>query len=147
MRYTALSFVVAALAALPVPCLAIQPMADVSAFEKRVERISAADLKADAATLFRVIESVHPGLYRYNTKEQMAANVAALDAAFEHDLTREQAFLVLSQFTAKIKCDHTYLNPSNQSKAVVAELFLGQDKVPFLLPLDRWANDHHPRLQ
>ena len=137
MRYTALSLVIAALAALPVECRAVQSAAEMPSVEKRGDRISAADLKADAATLVRVLESVHPGLHRYNTREQMAANVAALDAAFDHDLTRQEAFLALSQFTAKIKCGHTYPNPNNQSKAVAAELFSGQDKLPFYF---RWID-------
>ncbi len=95
------------------------------------DRIASADMRADAVILRKALETIHPGLYRYNTRSQMAAHFDALDAAFSHDLSRQQAFLALSQFTATIKCGHTFQNPNNQSRAVVTSLFLRQDKVPF----------------
>ncbi len=99
------------------------------------ERIAAVDLKADLSILRQALEAIHPGLYRYNTKEQMATTIAALEADFERDQTRQEAFLALSRFTATIKCGHTFPNPHNQSKSVVSKLFLRQDKVPFYF---RW---------
>ncbi|MBL8764271.1 MAG: peptidase S41 [Phycisphaerae bacterium] len=116
---------------------AAEPPAPAIAAGQPAERIAAADLKADLLTLRRALEVVHPGLYRYNTKETMAAHFATLEAALERDQTRQEAFLALSRFTAKIKCGHTFLNPSNQSKAVVADLFLRRDKVPFYF---RWID-------
>ncbi len=98
-------------------------------------RIAAADLQADLAVLRRAFEELHPGLHRYATPAQRALDFAAVADAFQRDLTRPEAFLELSRFTAKIRCGHTFLNPANQSKAVVNELFSGQDKVPFCF---RW---------
>lgn len=99
--------------------------------------LTAADLGSDLSILRQAYEAIHPGLYRYNTKEQMATHFAVLETAWGHDSTAAEAFLALAQFTAKIKCGHTFPNPNNQSKAVVAELFMRQDKVPFYF---RWID-------
>ncbi len=93
-------------------------------------KIAAADLQADAALLRRVYGELHPGLFRYNTREQMEANFASLDESFRHDLTVREAFLEISRFTAKIKCGHTQPNPYNQSKAVEDAVFKRPDKLP-----------------
>lgn len=93
------------------------------------------DLQADAALLRRAFEAVHPGLHRYHTPDSMDKAFAALEHALSRDQTVREAFLTLSAFTASIKCGHTYLNPTNQSKAIVNELFSAADKVPFTF---RW---------
>jgi len=96
-----------------------------------VAMLSSAQLKADVAILRRALEELHPGLYRSNTKTQMDAAFAQLDAACSRDLSREQAFLALSKFTAGIRCGHTFLNPTNQSRETARELFERHDKIPF----------------
>lgn len=99
--------------------------------------IPAEALQADLDTLQRAMEAVHPGLYRSNTPEQMAANFAATRAAFSKGMTRVDAFIELSKLTAKIRCGHTYPSPYNQSKQVMAELTQGSHRVPFEF---RWLN-------
>ncbi len=99
--------------------------------------IAATGLAADFAVLRRTLEQLHPGLYRYNTREQMQANFAALRDAWSKDLTRREAFLTLTAFTAKIRCGHTFPNPHNQSKAVAKELFAAADKLPLAF---RWID-------
>lgn len=93
--------------------------------------LKAADLQADVAILRSAYEQMHPGLYRYNTKEQMDAAIAALATQLNHDQSLEQAYLAFSGFAAKVKCGHTYANFFNQPKSVVQELFQGQNRVPF----------------
>lgn len=99
--------------------------------------IPAQQLQADLAILRRAYEELHPGLYRYNSKDQMEASFKALEAELSHDLTLRQAYLALSVFLAKIKCGHTYANFYNQPEPVVEALFKGQDKVPFYF---RWID-------
>ncbi len=99
--------------------------------------IPAADLRADVLILRRAYETMHPGLYRYNTPEQMDAAFRALDAEFATDRTLADAYLAFSVFAAKVKCGHTYANFFNQSDAVVAALF-DAPRVPFLF---RWLGD------
>ena len=93
--------------------------------------LKAGDLQADVAILRLAYEELHPGLYRYNTKNQMDAAFEALALQLNHDQSRQDAYLALSVFAAKIKCGHTYANFFNQPKVVVQELFLGQNRVPF----------------
>lgn len=99
--------------------------------------IPAQQLQADLAILRRAYEELHPGLYRYNSKEQMDARFKALEAELSRDLTLQQAYLTLSVFLAKVKCGHTYANFFNQPDPVVEALFKGQDKVPFYF---RWID-------
>ncbi len=96
--------------------------------------LSARDLLADVVILRRAFETLHPGLYRYNTAEQMDAAFLALRSEFQDDRTLADAYLAFSVFAAKIKCGHTYANFYNQTKAVQEALFRGS-RVPFYF---RW---------
>ena len=93
--------------------------------------LKASDLQADVAVLRHAYEALHPGLYRYNTKSQMDAAFEALGTQLNHDQSRQDAYLALSTFAAKVKCGHSYANFFNQPKVVVQELFVDQNKVPF----------------
>lgn len=93
--------------------------------------IASADLRSDLAVLRRAYEELHPGLYRYNTKQQMAAHFAAAEREFARDMTLGEAYLVFSRLLGTVKCGHTYMNFYNQPKSVVAELFKGRNRVPF----------------
>lgn len=97
--------------------------------------IPAEKLQADFEIFRRVYEELHPGLYRYNSKDRMDAEFKALRAELARDLTLREAYLAFSIFLAKIKCGHSYANFYNQPKAVADELFKGRDKVPFYF---RW---------
>ncbi len=96
------------------------------------------DLQADAMILRRAYETLHPGLYRYNSKGQMDVAFVALDKALDHDQTLQEAFLAFSEFAAKVRCGHTQANPFNQSKDVVEALFKSSTRLPFYFEwLDR----------
>ncbi len=99
--------------------------------------LSASDLLADAGLVRRAYEELHPGLYRYNDKAAMDAHFAALEQALAQDQPLSQAFLAFSRFAATIECGHTQANPFNQSKALVAALFSGANRVPFYF---RWID-------
>jgi hypothetical protein len=100
-------------------------------------QIRAADLQADVAILRRAYETLHPGLYRYNTPAQIDAAFRALELEFQQDRTLAETYLAFSVLAAKIKCSHTYANFFNQSKAVQAALFQGP-RIPFTF---RWLGD------
>jgi hypothetical protein len=97
--------------------------------------ITSAKLLEDVDVLQRVYESAHPGLYRYNTKPQMAKHFEALRAEFSRDRTLAEAYVAVSQFLAKVKCGHTYANFFNQPNDIVRSLFAGRNRVPFCF---RW---------
>lgn len=85
----------------------------------------------DVDVLQQAYEALHPGLYRYNTPEQMRAQFDQLRAEFYRDRTLGDAYLAFSRLAAQVKCGHTYANFYNQSKAVQRALFEGDDRVPF----------------
>lgn len=99
--------------------------------------ISSRELLEDMAIMRQAYETLHPGLYRYNTKEQMNAHFQALEMEFGRDRTLDEAYLSISIFLAKIKCGHTYANFYNQKKDIVAALFKKQDRLPFYF---RWLS-------
>lgn len=89
------------------------------------------DVSSDIALLRDAYETLHPGLYRYNTPREMNARFDALARAWSRPQTRAEAYLSLSRFLATVKCGHTYANFYNQSEAVQAELFDAQRLLPF----------------
>lgn len=95
------------------------------------DRLAAADLLADLGTLRSALEAIHPGLYRYQTRAEFDARCAALAERWGGGRTVAETFLDLSEFTAAIRCGHTFLNPFNQSKAVRAALLGGKVHLPF----------------
>lgn len=88
-------------------------------------------LRTDIDILQETYETLHPGLYRYNTPARMRARFEALRRDWSADQTRAQAYLSLSRFLASIQCGHTYANFYNQSEAVRAELFDPWPRLPF----------------
>jgi hypothetical protein len=112
-----------------------QATAPATAQAIRPERmLRAADLQADVAILKRTYEALHPGLYRYNTPDEMDAAFRALARAFEQDRTLAEAYVAFSVFAATVKCGHTYPNFFNQPKSVAKALFEAP-RVPFYF---RW---------
>jgi hypothetical protein len=99
--------------------------------------VPSAKLLADVDVLERVYETAHPGLYRYNTKERMARHFRNLRKEFARDRSLAQAYIVISQFLAILKCGHTYTNFVNQPQEIVSALFAGKNRVPFCF---RWLN-------
>lgn len=93
--------------------------------------IPAEGLKEDARTVREALETLHPGLYRFNTREQMDAHFDAFEQAFSSDLTLREAYLALSKLAGAIRCGHTFASFYNQSQPVAQEVFEGQDKLPF----------------
>lgn len=96
-----------------------------------------ADLRADVAVLREAYEALHPGLYRYNDRTQMDAAFARLNHQLDHDVSIQEAFLAFSEFAAKVRCGHTYANPSNQSRDLVEALFKSSTRLPFYF---EWLN-------
>lgn len=128
---TKLAVILAALGLSTVPAHSAPPEPAITPATDQPDRVSRQDFLDDIAILRRVLETVHPGLYRYTSPADFAARCAALEAAAPDSLTLAQAFLELSRFTASLKCGHTYPNYFNQSDAVANALFKHPNRVPF----------------
>jgi C-terminal processing protease CtpA/Prc len=97
--------------------------------------LSAKQLQADCALFRRAYEQLHPGLYRYNTPEQMEAHFAELAHRLDHDQSLADAYVAFAVFLTQIQCGHSYPNFYNQPRTVVEALFKNRNRVPFYF---RW---------
>jgi hypothetical protein len=88
-------------------------------------------LQADVALLRKALEELHPGLYRYRTRQEMDAAFDTLAQGFNQDQTLASVFLRLSRFTASIRCGHTWPSFFNQSKSTSSALFVDAPRLPF----------------
>ena len=95
------------------------------------------DWSADVAILRSAWETLHPGLYRYSSPEQIAARLDGLADAWATPATFRQRFLALSRVTASVQCGHTYPNPYNAGAAVRDRLYPDRALVPFRF---RWID-------
>ncbi|REJ75448.1 MAG: hypothetical protein DWQ47_08210 [Acidobacteria bacterium] len=88
-------------------------------------------MKEDLALMERALTELHPGLYRYNTKEEFARKIADFEAKLNEPLREDRFFLLTAQLLSGIKCGHTYLNPYNQKKEIFERLIGRQTYIPF----------------
>jgi C-terminal processing protease CtpA/Prc len=92
--------------------------------------LSADALREDIAVLEKTIGALHPGLERYEGVS-LPRSVETLRRELAAGATPAEAYLALMRFTASLRCAHTHVNPSNQSKDLRAALLDGRDRVPF----------------
>jgi hypothetical protein len=88
--------------------------------------------REDAVLLERAYGALHPGLYRYNSRAEMEARFAALRGYLAQPRSLAETYIALARITASVRCGHSYPNFYNQSKAILAALFAGRDRLPFL---------------
>jgi hypothetical protein len=93
--------------------------------------ISALDLQADFAVFKRAYEELHPGLYRYNTKRELAAHFRTLQRALDHNQSRSDAYLAFATFLTRLQCGHSYPNFYNQTDEIARALFQQKNRLPF----------------
>lgn len=96
----------------------------------QAETLSPAAMREDVRLLRRAYETLHPGLLRYNTPEQIAAGFDRLEADSATPQTLEVFYLRLSRTLATLRCGHSYANFFNQSRAVQTRLFETSDRLP-----------------
>ncbi len=114
-------------------CRSAGPRAPEKALDPGSEpSFTGAQLAEDFSLLRQVVEQLHPGLYRYNTKASVEASFRTLLGAVEHGASPGEAYRALSVFLATIRCGHTYANFFNQPKRLADRLFRsGATRVPF----------------
>ncbi len=95
----------------------------------------AEDLQKDIEIMQKAYTSLHPGLYRYNTEEEMNQHFADLKKEMSQSMTLQETYLAFARFIPKIRCGHTLVNPYNQSDFVKGAFFFQPDKVPFTFDL------------
>lgn len=93
--------------------------------------IPAEALLADLAIARDAYTTLHPGLFRYNSPEQIATGFDELETRFADGLSLRETYLAFAELLAGFRCGHTYANFWNQSEDVQDLLFRGSDKLPF----------------
>ncbi|ESQ92232.1 hypothetical protein ABAC460_04900 [Asticcacaulis sp. AC460] len=81
--------------------------------------------------LRRIYETLHPGLYRYQTPQAWAEACDHLAADLRRPADVAQQYLALSRLAGRVKCGHTYANFFNQSKAIRRRVIEPANKLPF----------------
>jgi len=99
--------------------------------------LTAADVAADLATLRTTLDALHPGLHRYLTPAELDAAFADAAAEATAAPTTATVVLALARLTARLRCGHTFVNPSNQSDEVRAAV-MSAPRVPFAF---RWIGE------
>lgn len=103
---------------------------------RAADAATAADLKGDIAILREAL-SLHPGLHRYSSPEQIAARIELLQRDWLAASSLDMRYLALARFLATIRCGHSYPNFFNQRKVVKADLFDRPTRLPFTF---RWID-------
>ncbi|MBP7475229.1 MAG: hypothetical protein KBF83_11665 [Pyrinomonadaceae bacterium] len=93
--------------------------------------LSPEQLREDTTILKRSLTTLHPGVYRYNTPEQLEREFAQLEAYLDRAMSEGEYFILVSQLLSKLKCGHTYTNFYNQDEKLRNRLFGGRTYFPF----------------
>lgn len=100
-------------------------------------RDASQDWSSDVEILRQVWETMHPGLYRYSTPNEITGRLDELARAWSVPGSFRDRFLALTRVTASIRCGHTYPSPYNGDDAMVAGLYPDRSLVPFRF---RWLD-------
>lgn len=86
-------------------CLFIYPLTGT------IAQYSKADLLKDLSYAEKALRETHPGLFRYQTKQQFDSTLAATYARVEDNMTLRDFYKVMSGFISGIRCAHTVIVP------------------------------------
>ena len=70
------------------------------------DRLAPSAMTADVALLRHAYETLHPGLYRYQTPAESAARFDAFAAAVARPMSPGAFYLLLSRHLATLRCGH-----------------------------------------
>lgn len=74
-------------------------------------------MQHDLSVLQSAWTNLHPGLYRFNSPEQIQSYFTALNEQCSRPMDERKFYVLLAQLSEKIKCGHTFLNPLNLDRA------------------------------
>lgn len=88
-------------------------------------------LRADFEVFKKTLTAIHPGIYRYQTRESLERLFAEYEAKLKNPLAEGEFFNLLAQTANRFYCGHTYLNPYNQNSLLRERLAGGKTYLPF----------------
>jgi len=104
----------------------------------KLKKVSPELLLKDYKLIEQMVLEVHPGTYRYNTKDEINEQLEKLKKTFQDSLSIQEAYVAISRLTASLKCGHTRAGFNNQSRVVQAILHEQKDKILFAF---KWLGD------
>lgn len=97
--------------------------------------LSSVQLLEDYRLAVEAYLTLHPGLERYQSRQEIELYFQRLEPHFQQDLDIRQAYLAFSKLAAGIRCGHTYANFYNQPAHIQQLVFEQPDKLPFCFRL------------
>ncbi len=82
-------------------------------FMAAIAQFSKADLQKDFSYAEKALREIHPGLFRYQTKQQFDSTLAASYAQIKDNMSRRDFYKVMSGFISSIRCAHTVIIPKS----------------------------------
>ena len=89
--------------------------------EIKEKTFSNLQLKEDFSFLHFSLTKYHPQLYTYTSKNDIAKLIERLSEGIEKDLTLEEFYVIVSQFTDAVKCSHTGARLSQEYQKLISE--------------------------
>lgn len=89
----------------------------------RAKVLTPQEMKADLSILKSAWENIHPGLYRYNSKEQIENYFKELDVQTNTPLEQRLFFILLSQLNIKLRCGHSFVSYYNNKRILKWNLY------------------------
>lgn len=89
----------------------------------RAKVLTPQQMKADLRILKSAWENIHPGLYRYNSKEQIENYFKELDMQTNTTLEQRRFFILLSQLNIKLRCGHSFVSYYNNKRILKGNLY------------------------
>ena len=93
--------------------------------------LSAAEIQEDFAVFKKTLTAIHPGIYRYNSPESLEKEFAEFETKLKNPMREGEFFILIAQFTNRLRCGHTYTNPYNQDEKLKERLFSRRNYLPF----------------
>jgi hypothetical protein len=118
----------------------ITPSATAQSAPNKPGTLTAEQAAQDVRTLRRALLDLHPGRTKYQSEEGWKANLAQFEARGGAARSATEMYLAVTEFTASLRCGHTWPNNFNQKGLIRAALLDAADKLPFMLTLvdGRW---------
>lgn len=92
-------------------------------YEVRARTLTPKQMKADLAILKTTWELIHPGLYRYNTKQQIDSYFNELHRKTNSPMEQRQFFTLISQLNIKLNCGHSFVSYYNNKRLLKQNLY------------------------
>jgi hypothetical protein len=94
----------------------------------------------DVRVLRRALLELHPGRTKYQSEDDWKRQLARFETRGNAARTPAEMLLAVAEFTASLRCGHTWPNHFNQKGALRRLLMESADKLPFTLALveGRW---------